>query len=501
MSVVLAGPALGQHAGDVIREVEQSPVLSDWLLKAEPAVRFVCIDRSLRSALGYSCGAELGGMAPRVTLQDLFVPLFAKGQFVLGYRYCPAFKNFVGTTQLGSRDETKKELRLAQPARFALDLTCSAVYTANQYHIEGGYEAAVALRRVLFCASGLTDSITFMVESRGLDIVSNHLLGKVYSSCRSIRDCDVCFEKQLNCTCDDALKTQVFAPNGLPRLNQWADFHSLLGSAGTRTRPAVLDMRDGPQGVYAQFRVQAKAAHWNSDCPDAFFMRSQFAKTMNPRASHPSADSNLLDLPSSRAMEEFRSSISIGFKFGLSKHLQDFRDPGQWSIEDGQAHDPSQVKHSIVPGWGTELVENNNSSSLQSDPSDGDTRLPGATKHSFDIVNLKQEEVLEKRHTCPVCGVQFARKGHLNQHYRCVHENKRPFQCTDCGKNFTMKNNLSRHVRTVHRNVRLAACPICDRKFKELSDAKRHMQDIHSVTNATPTVLRSPSRPRPTGTT
>ena len=82
----------------------------------------------------------------------------------------------------------------------------------------------------------------------------------------------------------------------------------------------------------------------------------------------------------------------------------------------------------------------------------------------------------EKPFVCTICAKAYARKSHLNVHYR-VHTGERPFVCMSCGKDFTEKRFLNDHMQTAHSgNDGPLKCPNCFREFAYKTSLKQHLK-------------------------
>lgn len=82
----------------------------------------------------------------------------------------------------------------------------------------------------------------------------------------------------------------------------------------------------------------------------------------------------------------------------------------------------------------------------------------------------------EKPFVCTICQKAYARKSHLNVHYR-VHTGERPFVCEYCNKDFTEKRFLNDHMQTAHNGVDgPLKCPNCAREFAYKTSLKQHLK-------------------------
>ena len=49
-----------------------------------------------------------------------------------------------------------------------------------------------------------------------------------------------------------------------------------------------------------------------------------------------------------------------------------------------------------------------------------------------------------------MCGKRFARKEHVENHIKLVHEKRKPFECGVCKKKFSQKHHFLNHVYNIH---------------------------------------------------
>lgn len=102
------------------------------------------------------------------------------------------------------------------------------------------------------------------------------------------------------------------------------------------------------------------------------------------------------------------------------------------------------------------------------------------TQVHLTTINLKPFLIVlyvgEKPFVCTICQKAYARKSHLNVHYR-VHTGERPFVCERCDKDFTEKRFLNDHLQTAHNGSDgPLKCPNCSREFAYKTSLKQHLK-------------------------
>lgn len=82
------------------------------------------------------------------------------------------------------------------------------------------------------------------------------------------------------------------------------------------------------------------------------------------------------------------------------------------------------------------------------------------------------EDVSERRHTCPICAKRFKESNHLKDHVR-IHTGEKPYRCKECGMNFRQSGALTLHMR-IHTGERPYQCADCGRRFIRKGDMETH---------------------------
>ena len=84
---------LGAGAKEALEATCRSKVMTDWLLKREPVTKYSFSELAVSQSAGYRCAIDMGGVPPRMVVEQLYIPLFQKESLVLGYVSCFWQKN------------------------------------------------------------------------------------------------------------------------------------------------------------------------------------------------------------------------------------------------------------------------------------------------------------------------------------------------------------------------------------------------------------------------
>ena len=91
----------------------------------------------------------------------------------------------------------------------------------------------------------------------------------------------------------------------------------------------------------------------------------------------------------------------------------------------------------------------------------------------------KENTIVEKNHTCELCGSSFAKSWYLKTHIKNVHENLRNYQCDYCAEFFSSKGSLTAHEKRYHTKQFDVKCEFCGKGFVSQSRLQCHINYLH----------------------
>ncbi|ESO87869.1 hypothetical protein LOTGIDRAFT_127000, partial [Lottia gigantea] len=98
--------------------------------------------------------------------------------------------------------------------------------------------------------------------------------------------------------------------------------------------------------------------------------------------------------------------------------------------------------------------------------------------HKHGLGQHYKEKHLQLKVSCPICNASFTRKTSLKRHI-LAHSKTNFMECTYCGK-LISKTNLQRHIKAKHLGVRFPfSCPLCGVKYQHKRSLRLHMKSTH----------------------
>ncbi|XP_029174237.1 zinc finger protein 2-like isoform X2 [Nylanderia fulva] len=102
-------------------------------------------------------------------------------------------------------------------------------------------------------------------------------------------------------------------------------------------------------------------------------------------------------------------------------------------------------------------------------------------KHSNNLRGHKRihlDESIKKRHMCEICGSAFRSRFHLREHMN-QHDGNRPYSCEQCGKAFYKRIQLRQHK--LSHGFNRHTCPICGATFNRRGNMNAHMKRHNAI--------------------
>ena len=83
---------------------------------------------------------------------------------------------------------------------------------------------------------------------------------------------------------------------------------------------------------------------------------------------------------------------------------------------------------------------------------------------------------------CDVCGTCFSEKEYLVEHNSrtCIDQSQSKHQCYTCKKGFSSDSALNTHLSTVHLQMKDFECTVCGRNFGRKCHLDQHVLNLHS---------------------
>lgn len=92
--------------------------------------------------------------------------------------------------------------------------------------------------------------------------------------------------------------------------------------------------------------------------------------------------------------------------------------------------------------------------------------------------HVKKDHLLERRHVCSVCDMEFYLKNRLEDHM-IAHTGVKKFQCYVCTRWYATNKSLRYHLRS-HADDRQFSCDICGQAFAQKRNLTSHLLSKHN---------------------
>lgn len=434
--------------------------------------------------------------------ESLFVPLFRKGQFVLGDLHGEISPNGLGLRMMSNVVPGLAPVQIAR--RFCVDLSiCDAIefleyesfsdgnviVSMHSVDLDGDYSG---ISIVLDCSEGEEHETSPRAVSS--DGISSPLKVVMRINYTETVDCDSCHGSRSSCPCSQPRANVIkLTPNGSETCIDWASWVSAFASTRTCVSTttasfrAVTPMGELP-GVMS-FRLQQTAEMGEES--GLALIRRRYEKL---RASQ------VPSICKEEVVEEASGMEAIGVEESVFESmvgpgdLPDFMS-STLGAPDGDlaaapkclsppSAGPSSARDSPAPVSDT-LPPSSHSHALSEAPSATlKPHLPGG--------RMLVGGVRKKVFVCD-CGVEFSHRGHLNVHIMTKHRMLKPHLCTECTARFAKRSDLRRHVKTVHCMDSLKddddpvaaasnkpfPCGYCDKRYVTRQGARKHLNSKH----------------------
>lgn len=417
--------------------------------------------------------------------ESLFVPLFKKGQFLLGDLHGEISPNGLGLRMMTNIIPGTAPVQIAR--RFCVDLSiCDAVeFLEYEWFSDGN--VIVSMHSVDL--DGDYSGISIVLDCSEEDQVSPIAVsGDLVSPLKVVMrvnytetvDCGVCKDSRATCRClSPQTKLVDLSPHGSETCIDWATWVSAFaktrtGSSTTTASFRVVTPMGEVPGVMS-FRLDQTAEMGEES--GLALIRRQYEKL---RATQ---------VPPVHQEAVVEEATAVEYKVYESfEGIDDFLDcmlPKPHTPDDISPTAPNDSAGEDGVFTMSDVSPSDSRSNTQTTSTIRKPRMPGG--------QVLEGGVKKKGFVCSDCGVEFSQKGHLNVHIMTKHRRLRPHLCTECSATFSKRSDLRRHAKTVHNMESLnddedpvkAAlskpfpCGHCEKRYATRQGARKHLNAKH----------------------
>lgn len=415
--------------------------------------------------------------------ESLFVPLFRKGQFVLGDLHGEISPNGLGLRMMTMTMQGTAPVQIAR--RFCVDLSICDAIEFLEYEWFSDGNVIVTMHSVDL--DGDYSGISIVLDCSENDEVASPraISGDIGSPLKVVMranytetvDCDSCHANRASCSCPQSkAKVVDLAPNGSETCIDWASWMSAFVSTRTCVSTTTASLRAvtpmGELPVVMSFRLQQTAEMGEES--GLALVRRRYEKLRASQAP-PVCEEAVVDEASAVEDMVFESMLCAG-------DLPDFMSP-VGGTSDGDT--PKASSSMPFTSAASSRVPDTHAAT-ESPSSTPTSRMAGG--------RVLEGGVRKKVFQCPHCtsGI-FSHRGHLNVHVLTKHRREKPHVCTECTARFAKRSDLRRHAKTVHgmdslhddedpvaaASSRPFPCGHCDKRYATRQGARKHLNSKH----------------------